>query len=126
MTQGIAILVAMALAFATTPAGAAPWAFQQRGPATEVRIEQEFRQLAQQYNRALRAGALDRREADRIGRRVAEIDRLGTRYARDGRFNRGERQRLERLIREARFDLQQSARAPRGRQWQDARWRQRW
>lgn len=125
MTYHIAIPAALAMALAAVPASAAPWA----GPGprqTEARIEADFRQLSFQYNRALRAGALERREARRIGGRLAEIDRLGRRYARDGRFNRGERQRLERLIGEARFDLQQSARNGHGQRWQRAGWQRRW
>ncbi len=121
MTNRIAMsLAALALALAAAPA-AANWQ-SGRAYSSEARLEQDFRQLSWQFERALRFGALDRREADRIGRRLAEIDRLGSRYGRDGHFNRGERQRLERLIREARFELHQSARAPRDRRWQDAGW----
>lgn len=85
---------------------------------TELRLEREFRQLAFDYERALRRGQLDRREADRIGRRLAEIDRLGSRYARNG-FNRGERQRIERLLRETRGELHHAMRSG---NWRDARW----
>lgn len=114
---------AMALALAA-PATADPrvhgrgW-HQDRGhlPA-EFRLEREFRQLAFAYERALRERRLDRRDAARIGRRLAEIDRLGSRYAGNG-FNRGERQRLERLLREARAELRYAMRDP---GWRDARW----
>jgi hypothetical protein len=85
---------------------------------TEVRLEREFRELAWAYDRALRQGRLDRRDAARIGQRLAEIDRLGSRYARNG-FNRGERQRIERLLRETRAELRY---AVRDTGWRDARW----
>jgi hypothetical protein len=98
------------------------WYGQSQRLPTELRLEREFRQLAFDYERALRSGRLDRREADRIGRRLAEIDRLGSRYARNG-FNRGERQRIERLLRETRGELHH---AMRNGNWRDARWSGGW
>ncbi len=93
------------------------YAHNQNVPA-ELRLHREFQQLAWAYERALRQGRLDRRDAARIGQRLAEIDRLGSRYARNG-FNRGERQRIERLLREARGELHH---AMRHSGWRDARW----
>lgn len=124
MTTRITVpLAALALALAATPVSAT-WQAG-RHQTVEAHIEQDFRQINRQFERALHHGALSRAEADRIGHRLAEIDRLGSRYARDGRFNRGERQRLERLIREARFELQQTARTQQSRRWQDAGWQYR-
>lgn len=94
------------------------WSGYSRQVPAEVRLERDFRQLARDYDRALRSGRLDRRDADRIGRRLAEIDRLGSRYARGG-FNRGERQRIERLLGEARGELHVAMRDSR---WRDASW----
>lgn len=115
----IASLVVMAMMLAATPAAAQDWRF--RG-STEQRLNQEFRQVSWEYNRALRSGRIDRREAQRIERRLDEIDRLGRRYARDG-FNRGERQRMERLLREARVEIHY---AMQDRGWREADWRRGW
>jgi hypothetical protein len=82
----------------------------------------EFRQVSWEYSRALRSGRIDGREASRIERRLDEIDRLGSRYARDG-FNRGERQRIERLLREARGEIRV---AVQDRGWREADWRRGW
>jgi hypothetical protein len=115
----IATLAFLAMAMAAGPAVAQDWRF--RG-STEARLNHEFRQVSWDYNRALRSGRIDRREAQRIERRLNEIDRLGRRYARDG-FNRGERQRMERLLREARSEIHWAS-ADRG--WREADWRRGW
>lgn len=115
----IAALVVLATLAAAGPAAAQDWRF--RG-STEQRLSQEFRQIGWEYSRALRAGRIDGREAERIERRLDEIDRLGSRYARDG-FNRGERQRMERLLREARGEIQL---ASRDRGWREADYRRGW
>lgn len=115
----IATLALLAAALAAGPAVAQDWRF--RG-STEQRLSAEFRQVGWEYNRALRSGRIDRREAARIERRLDEIDRLGRRYARDG-FNRGERQRIERLLREARGEIHF---AMQDRGWREADWRRGW
>ena len=115
----IACLAFLAMAVAAGPAVAQDWQF--RGSTTE-RLSAEFRQVSWEYNRALRSGRIDRQEARRIERRLEEIDRLGRRYARDG-FNRGERQRVERLLREARSEIHWAS-ADRG--WREADWRRGW
>jgi hypothetical protein len=115
----IATLVMMATMLAGAPAAAQDWRF--RG-STEARLNQEFRQVAWDYRRAVRTGRIDGREAQRIERRLDEIDRLGRRYARDG-FNRGERQRMERLLREARGEIRV---AVQDRGWREADWRRGW
>lgn len=119
----IGMLVAIAAALVTTvaavPAAAGDW--RGRG-STEQRLGQEFRQIGWDYSRALRSGRIDRREAQRIEQRLDEIDRLGSRYARNG-FNRGERQRIERLLREARGEIQFAAQ---DRGWREADYRRGW
>ena len=125
MAKAVRMMVAAAGAalLGASPAMADPgWGYRayagERPYDTEARLEREFRQLVWQFQRADRAGRIDRAEGRRIEARLAEIDRLGNRYARDG-FNRGERQRLERLIREARQALHYAAR---DRNWRDARY----
>ncbi len=115
----IATVGLMAMMLAGAPAAAQDWRF--RG-STEQRLNAEFRQIGWAYDRALRAGRIDRRAAQRIEARLDEIDRLGQRYARNG-FNRGERQRIERLLREARgaIDFAQQDRG-----WREADWRRGW
>jgi hypothetical protein len=115
----IAVLAFLAAMLAAVPAASGDGRY--RG-STEARLSAEFRQIGWDYHRALRAGRIDRREAERIEQRLDEIDRLGSRYARDG-FNRGERQRIERLLREARGEIQFAA-ADRG--WREADWRRGW
>jgi hypothetical protein len=115
----IATLVTLASMLAAVPAVAADW---RRQGSTEQRLAAEFRQIGWEYDRALRAGRIDGREAERIERRLDEIDRLGSRYARNG-FNRGERQRIERLLREARGEIQLAAR---DRGWREADYRRGW
>jgi hypothetical protein len=114
-----AMVAVMATMLVAAPAVAQDWRF--RG-STEARLNQEFRQLSWEYDRALRSGRIDRREAQRIERRLHEIDRLGSRYARNG-FNRGERQRIERLLREARGEIRF---AVQDRGWREADWRRGW
>jgi hypothetical protein len=115
----IACFVFLVSALAAGPVAAGDWRF--RGSTTE-RLSSEFRQVSWEYNRALRSGRIDRGEARRIEGRLDEIDRLGRRYARDG-FNRGERQRMERLLREARSEIHWAS-ADRG--WREADWRRGW
>ncbi len=115
----IATLGLIATMLASTPAAAQDWRF--RG-STEQRLLAEFRQIGRAYDRALRAGRIDRREAQRIEGRLDAIDRLGQRYARNG-FNRGERQRIERLLGEARGEI---AFAQQDRGWHEADWRRGW
>lgn len=115
----IATLVVLASALAAGPVAAEDWRY--RGSTSE-RLSAEFRQVSWEYNRALRSGRIDRGEANRIERRLDEIDRLGRRYARDG-FNRGERQRMERLLREARGEIRY---AVQDRGWREADWRRGW
>lgn len=115
----IAGFAVLAMAVMSAPVAAGDW--RSRG-STEQRLSGEFRQLSWEYDRALRSGRIDRREAQRIERRLDEIDRLGRRYARDG-FNRGERQRIERLLREARGEIRF---ALQDRGWREADWRRNW
>lgn len=115
----ISTLLFLASILAAGPAVAQDWRF--RGSTSE-RLSAEFRQVSWEYNRALRSGRIDGQEARRIERRLEEIDRLGRRYARDG-FNRGERQRVERLLREARSEIHWAS-ADRG--WREADWRRPW
>jgi hypothetical protein len=112
----IATLAFLVSALAAGPVAAEDWRY--RGSTTE-RLSSEFRQVSWEYNRALRSGRIDRGEARRIEGRLDEIDRLGRRYARDG-FNRGERQRVERLLREARGEIRF---AMQDRGWREADWR---
>jgi hypothetical protein len=114
-----ATLVLIATMAAAAPVAAQDWRF--RG-STEQRLNQEYRQIGWEYERALRSGRIERREAERIERRLDEIDRLGRRYARDG-FNRGERQRIERLLRETRGEIHF---AMQDRGWREADWRRNW
>jgi hypothetical protein len=115
----IANLAFLAAALAAGPVAAEDWRF--RGSTTE-RLSAEFRQVGWEYQRALRSGRIDRGEARRIEGRLDEIDRLGSRYARDG-FNRGERQRIERLLREARGEIRY---AVQDRGWREADYRGGW
>jgi hypothetical protein len=115
----IAALALMATVLAAAPAAAQDWRY--RG-STGQRLNLDFRQVGWEYDRALRSGRIDGRAARRIEQRLAEIDRLGSRYARDG-FNRGERQRIERLLREARGEIQL---AVRDRGWRAADYRRGW
>ncbi len=115
----IACFVVLASALAAGHVAAGDWRY--RG-STEQRLSAEFRQVGWEYRRALRSGRIDGREARRIEGRLDEIDRLGRRYARDG-FNRGERQRIERLLREARGEIQF---ALQDRGWREADWRRGW
>jgi hypothetical protein len=115
----IAMLVTVASMLAAGPAVAGDWRWQ---GSTEQRLSAEFREVGRDYRRALRSGRIDGREARRIEARLDEIDRLGSRYARDG-FNRGERQRIERLLREARGEIR-FATADRG--WREAEYRRGW
>ncbi len=86
--------------------------------SVEMQLERQFRALIQRYEFALRSGRLTRSEAQRIDRRLREIDRLGQRYARGG-FNRSQADRIARLIRETEIELQFAARQP---GWRDAGW----
>lgn len=129
MTRTIAIAAVLAAAF-TLPAVASA---QQRHHRPAMRGQYGFFQRIQaQYNRidaGIADGSLTRREARRLLRREARIQRQLRRAFADGRLQRFERRRLRRLLRRQGRQISQlvsnpiyrGARYRRGRRFQNRR-----
>jgi len=84
---------------------AAPAAAQYRNQyGLDTSFDARIGQLQSRLDAGIRAGTIDRREAWRLRREIAALDRLERQYGYNG-FSRAERMDLQRRLRDARQDL---------------------
>lgn len=84
---------------------AAPAAAQYRNQyGLDTSFDARIGQLQSRLDAGVRAGTIDRREAWRLRREIAALDRLERQYGYNG-FSRAERIDLQRRLRDAREDL---------------------
>lgn len=100
MNRTFILATAVAALCAAAPA-AAQYRYESR---PETSFEGRIDQLRMRLDAGIRAGTIDRREAWRLRRQLAELARLEDRYGYDG-YSPAERFDLQRRLRAARQDL---------------------